>query len=90
MLYVVLQNSMSKSFVAYTAKPPASRYDDFHTVDWIRDSVRDLLRFISLGKKENTLMGRLYKTWDAGSAWVLVLMLGIAAGIAAGIVDIGK
>lgn len=66
-----------------------SRYGDFHTIDWQRDLARDRLRHKFIVKKSKTPFGKLCSLWDAGSGWACVLMVGLAAGTIAGIIDIG-
>lgn len=39
-------------------------------------------------KKQDFPTGLLYSIWDAGSGWVCVLMVGLAAGAVAGVIDI--
>ena len=58
-------------------------------MDWVRDTVRDLKRYKKLDDS-NTCMGWLYKQWDAVSAWVLVFLVGLASGVMAGAIDLGK
>lgn len=69
--------------------PICSRYGDFHTIDWQRDLARDRLRHKFILRRMETFWGRLYGLWDAGSGWICVLMVGLAAGTVAGIIDIG-
>ncbi|VDN04505.1 unnamed protein product [Thelazia callipaeda] len=72
-----------------TSPPISSRYGDFHTIDWQRDLARDRLRHKFVVKRSESSLGKLYSLWDAGSGWVCVLMVGLAAGTVAGIIDIG-
>ncbi|MCP9263939.1 H(+)/Cl(-) exchange transporter 3 [Dirofilaria immitis] len=71
------------------SSPIESRYGDFHTIDWQRDLARDRLRHKFIVKRSKTPFGKLYSLWDAGSGWICVLMVGLAAGTIAGIIDIG-
>lgn len=68
--------------------PPTSRsysYDDFSTIDWARDTSLELLR-----QRTQVQRGALYsKVWDAASGWVLMSIIGMACGVAAGLIDIG-
>uniref|UniRef100_A0A183DSD6 Chloride channel protein n=1 Tax=Gongylonema pulchrum TaxID=637853 RepID=A0A183DSD6_9BILA len=72
-----------------SSPPVLSRYGDFHTIDWQRDLARDRLRHKFIVKWSETPLGKLYGLWDAGSGWICVLMVGLAAGTVAGIIDIG-
>lgn len=40
-------------------------------------------------KRNESFYGLFSSIWDAGSGWVCVLLVGIAAGAVAGIIDIG-
>ncbi|CAD5211018.1 unnamed protein product [Bursaphelenchus okinawaensis] len=66
-----------------------TKYDDFHTIDWPRDLARDRMRhkFIK-GVRQDSPLGMFYGIWDAGSGWICVLLVGLAAGTVAGIIDI--
>ncbi|KAI3415371.1 hypothetical protein GPALN_004983 [Globodera pallida] len=67
-----------------------SKYGDFHTIDWPRDLARDRLRhkFIK-GYRDDFPFGSVTSIWDAGSGWICVLLVGLAAGAIAGVIDIG-
>ncbi|KAK6975803.1 H(+)/Cl(-) exchange transporter 3-like isoform X1, partial [Biomphalaria glabrata] len=66
------------------------KYDDFHTIDWLRDIARDRMHHRQVVKKrQGGLWRRLKGAHDAWSGWVCVLLVGLAAGTCAGIVDIG-
>uniref|UniRef100_A0A5S6QRH2 Chloride channel protein n=1 Tax=Trichuris muris TaxID=70415 RepID=A0A5S6QRH2_TRIMR len=65
------------------------QYDDFHTIDWQRDLTRDRLRHKFIKKKSHeSVCNTISSIIDAGSGWICVLFIGIAAGCVAGIVDI--
>lgn len=65
-------------------------YDDFHTIDWVRDRQRDRVRFRRMKRlKQGGLLDRLKQANDAWAGWVVVLLVGLAAGLCAGIIDIG-
>jgi len=66
------------------------KYGDFHTIDWLRDLARDRKRhkFVN-SQKDDFPVGLLMSIFDAGSGWLCVLMVGLAAGATAGVIDIG-
>uniref|UniRef100_A0A646QE68 Chloride channel protein n=1 Tax=Hemiscolopendra marginata TaxID=943146 RepID=A0A646QE68_9MYRI len=65
-------------------------YDDFHTIDWIRDIARDRMRHRYILKKKHESIFNLVKgAHDAWSGWLCVFLVGVAAGTVAGIIDIG-
>ncbi|KAL3081171.1 hypothetical protein niasHT_032486 [Heterodera trifolii] len=67
-----------------------SKYGDFHTIDWPRDLARDRMRHKYIkGYREDFPFGSASAVWDAGSGWICVLLVGLAAGAIAGVIDIG-
>ncbi|XP_017843392.1 H(+)/Cl(-) exchange transporter 3 isoform X1 [Drosophila busckii] len=70
--------------------PGIGQYEDFHTIDWQRDIARDRMRHRYIVKKrQDSLWDFIKGSIDAGSGWLCVLLVGIAAGCVAGVVDIG-
>ncbi len=60
-------------------------YDDFHTIDWVRDRIRDRARHKKLIKNQSiSTLGFLRKFSDAGSGWFLVFLVGVSSGLLAG------
>ena len=61
-------------------------YDDFHTIDWVRDRNRDRLRHKRLNRDGRlSWRGCTLKMWDAGSGWLIVFLVGVSSGLLAGI-----
>lgn len=87
------------------APPLFGKYGDFHTIDWQRDLARDRLRhkliagnrfthflaffFSILFCRADFPLGMLQSAWDAGAGWLCVLLVGLASGAIAGVIDIG-
>ncbi|KAK3607649.1 hypothetical protein CHS0354_010706 [Potamilus streckersoni] len=70
--------------------PGIGQYDDFHTIDWLRDIARDTLRHRQIVKKKHAgFVEWLKGAHDAWSGWMCVLLVGVATGTVAGFVDIG-
>ncbi|XP_059157860.1 H(+)/Cl(-) exchange transporter 4-like isoform X2 [Physella acuta] len=70
--------------------PGIGQYDDFHTIDWLRDVARDRMRHRHIVKKRQEGCWEQVKgAHDAWSGWVCVLLVGVAAGTCAGLIDIG-
>lgn len=62
-----------------------SYYDDFVTIDWVRDRNRDRMRHKRLMvDRELSWMGWGTKVWDALSGWLIVFMVGVSSGLLAG------
>ena len=61
--------------------PGIGQYDDFHTIDWLRDIARDRMRHRHIVKKrQEGCWEQLKGAHDAWSGWVCVLLVGVAAG----------
>ncbi|XP_075230010.1 chloride channel protein 3 isoform X3 [Lycorma delicatula] len=70
--------------------PGIGQYDDFHTIDWQRDIARDRMRHRYIVKRKQKSIFDLVKgAHDAWSGWLCVLLVGLATGGVAGIIDIG-
>eukprot|EP00794_Sanderia_malayensis_P007396 gene7396-8216_t len=67
------------------------QYDDFHTIDWCRDRVRDGMRFRQMKKLKltGTWLQKLKGFNDAWSGWIVVFLIGVLTGFVAGVIDIG-
>uniref|UniRef100_H2YSM8 Chloride channel protein n=1 Tax=Ciona savignyi TaxID=51511 RepID=H2YSM8_CIOSA len=64
-------------------------YDDFHTIDWLREMSRNRLRHRQiLYRKKESFFRTLKGLHDAWSGWLVVLLVGLAAGTCAGLIDI--
>ncbi|XP_076802251.1 H(+)/Cl(-) exchange transporter 4-like [Clavelina lepadiformis] len=66
-----------------------ANYEDFHTIDWLREMSRNRLRHrqITQGLRK-TFLQKIRILHDACSGWLVVLLIGMAAGTCAGIIDI--
>jgi chloride channel 3/4/5 len=62
--------------------PGIGQYDDFHTIDWLRDIARDRHRHREILKKRQSggCIDKLKSAHDAWSGWVCVLLVGVASG----------
>ncbi|CAG0894404.1 unnamed protein product [Cyprideis torosa] len=70
--------------------PGFGQYEDFQTIDWQRDIARDRTRHRHIIKEKLlSVFGRMKGAHDAWSGWVCVLLVGIAAGTCASLIDIG-
>ena len=72
------------------------KYEDFTTIDWVQDAAREQLRRRSKKREGRGLVagqrGRLWATicdsYDAGQAWIVVTLVGIAIGLNAAALNI--
>lgn len=63
--------------------PGIGQYEDFHTIDWLRDVARDRMRHRQVvKKKQDGFLEYLKSAHDAWSGWMCVLLVGVAAGTA--------
>ncbi|CAH1797441.1 unnamed protein product [Owenia fusiformis] len=70
--------------------PGIGQYDDFHTIDWLRDIARERMRHRQLVKKSKEgLWQKIKSAHDAWSGWLCVVLVGCAAGVSAAIIDVG-
>lgn len=61
--------------------PGIGQYEDFHTIDWLRDIARDRMRHRHIIKnKQDGIWEKVKSAHDAWSGWVCVLLVGVAAG----------
>uniref|UniRef100_A0A8C1DMH8 Chloride channel protein n=1 Tax=Cyprinus carpio carpio TaxID=630221 RepID=A0A8C1DMH8_CYPCA len=69
--------------------PGVGTYEDFNTIDWVREKSkdRDRHREIATKSKESTL-ALMKSISDAFSGWLLMLLVGLMAGALAGGIDI--
>lgn len=73
-----------------TLPPGTGQYDDFHTIDWIRDIARDRMRHrYIIKKRHDSIFNCIRGAHDAWSGWLCVFLVGIVAGTVAGVIDIG-
>ena len=62
--------------------PGIGQYDDFHTIDWLRDIARDRMRHRQVVKKrQDSYLDYLKGAHDAWSGWVCVFLVGVATGM---------
>ncbi|KAH9492668.1 H(+)/Cl(-) exchange transporter 3 [Bulinus truncatus] len=86
----VIQGSSNIMDTLEDLPPEFGQYDDFHTIDWLRDMARDRMHHRQVVKKRHGgYWEKLKRVHDAWSGWVCVLLVGVAAGTCAGIIDIG-
>jgi len=61
--------------------PGIGQYDDFHTIDWLRDVARDRMRHRQVvKKKQDGCWESLKGAHDAWSGWMVVLLVGVSTG----------
>lgn len=59
-------------------------YEDFHTIDWLRDKTKDIVRHKALDREKYNVRGFFNRYLDAASGWILVFLVGVASGLLAG------
>ncbi|MGH0138256.1 UNVERIFIED_CONTAM: hypothetical protein FKN15_038519 [Acipenser sinensis] len=69
--------------------PDAGTYEDFHTIDWLREKSRDTDRHRKITNKSKESIWEFIKgLLDAWSGWVVMLLIGLLAGTLAGVIDL--
>ncbi|MCJ8731390.1 hypothetical protein PDJAM_G00199070 [Pangasius djambal] len=64
-------------------------YDDFNTIDWVREKSKDRDRHREISKKKGDSVRDLFlSVSDAFSGWLLMLLIGLMSGALAGGIDI--
>ncbi|RKP27723.1 chloride channel [Syncephalis pseudoplumigaleata] len=65
------------------------RYEDFTTVDWVRDTIRERARLHRLRRqRDGSWRYWLLVLYDASQSWLVVLLVGIVIGINAAFINI--
>jgi len=65
------------------------RYEDYTTIDWIHDYVRDKARLRKIVNRLG-LKGQIFKFWDKSVGWMLVVIIGIICGIVAAGIEVSS
>ncbi|RXM32702.1 H(+)/Cl(-) exchange transporter 4 [Acipenser ruthenus] len=69
--------------------PDVGTYEDFHTIDWLREKSRDTDRHRKIANKSKESIWEFIKgLLDAWSGWVVMLLIGLLAGTLAGVIDL--
>uniref|UniRef100_A0A671YRR6 Chloride channel protein n=1 Tax=Sparus aurata TaxID=8175 RepID=A0A671YRR6_SPAAU len=69
--------------------PDVGTYEDFHTIDWLREKSRDTDRHRKITSKSKESIWELIKSLlDAWSGWVVMLLIGLLSGTLAGVIDL--
>ena len=67
-----------------------THYDDFHTIDWLKDLSRDRFRHrIMQKRRKESMWEQILALHDSWSGWICVLLVGLSSGLLAAVVDIG-
>ncbi|KAF3837373.1 hypothetical protein F7725_004837, partial [Dissostichus mawsoni] len=69
--------------------PGLGTYEDFNTIDWVREKSKDRERHREItNKRKQSTMALLHSVSDAFSGWLLMLLVGLMSGALAGGIDI--
>ncbi|ORX60163.1 hypothetical protein BCR36DRAFT_316643 [Piromyces finnis] len=63
------------------------RYEDYTTIDWIHDYVRDKARLRKIVNRVG-FKGKIFQLWDKSVGWMLVVVIGIICGVVAAGIEI--
>uniref|UniRef100_A0AAY4CK08 Chloride channel protein n=1 Tax=Denticeps clupeoides TaxID=299321 RepID=A0AAY4CK08_9TELE len=71
------------------AVPGVGTYEDFNTIDWVREKSKDRDRHREITSKSKlSTWALLQSVSDAFSGWLLMLLVGLSSGALAGLIDI--
>ncbi|CZR66812.1 related to chloride channel protein 3 [Phialocephala subalpina] len=65
-------------------------YDDLTAIDWIFEYTKERQRLRILYSSASGLLGYAQQFWDASQVWVVLVLTGLAAGIAAAGIDVAS
>ncbi|KAG8144730.1 hypothetical protein E2320_013179 [Naja naja] len=69
--------------------PGVGTYEDFNTIDWVREKSRDRDRHREIASRsKESAWALVHSVSDAFSGWLLMLLIGLWAGALAGLIDI--
>uniref|UniRef100_A0A672QFP8 Chloride channel protein n=1 Tax=Sinocyclocheilus grahami TaxID=75366 RepID=A0A672QFP8_SINGR len=69
--------------------PDVGTYEDFHTIDWLREKSRDTDRHRKITSKSKESIWEFIKSLlDAWSGWLVMLLIGLLSGTLAGVIDL--
>ncbi|XP_051756665.1 H(+)/Cl(-) exchange transporter 5 isoform X2 [Ctenopharyngodon idella] len=69
--------------------PGIGTYEDFNTIDWVREKSKDRDRHREItNKSKQSTLALLFSVSDAFSGWLLMLLIGLMSGALAGGIDI--
>jgi chloride channel 3/4/5 len=86
----LLSSHLSKSERALHSTPLGERlpYNDYTTIDWLHDLVKDSIRARSRAHQSQSIRGRLLRLWDAAQGWVAAFLIGTLTALVAFCVDV--
>lgn len=87
----VISSNISKDEQALSSAPIGERlpYNDYTTVDWLHDLVKDSYRLRSVYSRPG-IRYRLIATFDACSGWIAAALIGILTACVAFLVDVAE
>ncbi|MCJ1312426.1 hypothetical protein MMC25_006100 [Agyrium rufum] len=85
----IISSHVSKDELALAAHPVGERlpYNDYTTIDWLHDLVKDSFRFRAIHSLPG-IRGRFYGALDASEGWFACALIGILTAIVAFAVDV--
>ncbi|KAH7403352.1 chloride channel-like protein 3 [Cadophora sp. MPI-SDFR-AT-0126] len=81
--------SKEEQELAGTAIGERLPYNDYTTIDWLHDLIKDSFRHRAI-KSRTSLKGRFFATWDSCQGWVAASMIGIFTAFVAFCVDVAE
>jgi len=76
--YLILNEFILVTDVAYVVR---KHYENFETIDWLKDLMRNRIRHRNLRAHRRDSWQKRFAFWfDAWSGWICVLLVGVSAG----------
>jgi chloride channel 3/4/5 len=76
--YLILNEFILVTDVAYVVR---KHYENFETIDWLKDLMRNRIRHRNLRAHRRDSWKKRFAFWfDAWSGWICVLLVGVSAG----------
>ncbi|KAI9741580.1 MAG: hypothetical protein M1818_004386 [Claussenomyces sp. TS43310] len=85
----IIESHVSKEEQALHGTAVGERlpYNDYATIDWLHDLIKDSFRHRALHSRSG-IRARLWRTWDKGQGWVAALVIGTITAVIAFFVDV--
>ncbi|KAL3427960.1 voltage gated chloride channel [Phlyctema vagabunda] len=87
----LISSAVSKEEQALSGTAIGERlpYNDYTTIDWLHDLIKDSFRYRTL-HSQNDFRSRLWSAWDSCQGWVAAALIGIFTAVVAFLVDVAE
>lgn len=87
----IISTHISKAEQALSATPVGERlpYNDYTTIDWLHDLVKDSFRFRAIHSRKG-IRGHFFSAFDSCQGWIAAALIGILTACVAFLVDVAE